>query len=282
MSSGENRNRREPEGEENGTNSSQTLTNAKQLSQRSRHFKAASKHVQEDVNLSDDSLEDDGPEIAAASTSRDGERNNTQTHSRDSVARNSSHSNQHKRTIGNPPSHSGTTSPVHSTTLQQHINSDNVRRSAQGSAKSSQVSSRVSSCTSKIPVLKRPKVKPSPLVEASKASLSSVASGRKYPPSSKQTEDGSDTPVSIPIDEVPISDCLNHDKQPVVSHDREEQAAVTIQAYYRGWSTRKANRNKEIKPEGMVCVHITWCVYTLCGVLVFYVCTLKANNYCNG
>ena len=263
MSSRENRNRREPEGEENGTNSSQTLTKAKQLSQRSRHFEAAS---QEDVNLSDDSLEDNGPELAAASTLRDGERNNAQTHSRavDSVARNSSHSNQQQRTTGNTPALSGANSPVHSTTLQQHINNESVRRLAQGSAKSSQVSSRVSSCTLKIPVLKRPKVKPSPLVEASKASLSSVATGGEYPPPPKQTEDGSDTPVSIPIDEVPS---LNHDKQPVVSHNREEQAAVTIQACYRGWSTRKANRNQKSKPEGIVCVCVH--VYTLHGVFMY-------------
>ncbi|XP_065906904.1 uncharacterized protein [Dysidea avara] len=255
MSSGENRNRREPDGEENGANS---LTNSKQLSQRSRHLKAAGKHVQEDVNLSDDSLEDDGPEPVAASTLRDGERDNTQRHSRaaDSVARNSSHSNQHvdKRTNENTPVNNGATSPVHSTTPQQHINSDNdivsdKGRLVHGSAKSSQTSSRASSCVSKIPVLKRPKAKPSPLVEASKASLSSAAmvtTTGGYPPPSEQTEDSSDTPISIPIDEMPVSDSLDHDEQPVVSHNQEEHVAVTIQTCYRG---QKSNRNPETNLE---------------------------------
>jgi len=257
MFGGDNRNRRAPDGEENGRNLSQQLAKVKQLPQRSHHLNAAGNHVQEDVNLSDDSLEDDGHDLATnINTSRDSERENTHPDSR-VVARNSSHSNQHADVLVS----NGATSSVHDITHQQHINGDNDKeRSAYGSAKSSQISSRASSCrscASKIPVLKRPKVKPSPLVEASKASLSSAAIVTvvgEHPPPPKQAKDGDDTPVSIPIDE---TNCLEY---PVVPHNREEQAAVTIQAYYRGWSTRKGNRNPQTKLEGKVSVCL--CAHT--------------------
>jgi len=240
MSNEKHRSRREPDGEANDKDSLQTLT--KQLSQRNSHLDTAGKHVKENVNLSDDSLEDDRPEtrteIAATTISRDIHRDNAHPPSRaaDSVARNSSLSN-HKRANEN-------SSVLQNTTPQQHTVNDKARP-VHGSAKSSQTSSRTSSCSSKIPVLKRSTVKPSPLVEASKASLSSTAmvttTGDCTLPTN-HTREGRDMPVSIPINEPPVLD--SDDIKVQVSHNTQEKAAVTIQAYYRGWSIRKANRKK--------------------------------------
>ena len=159
--------------------------------------------------------------------------------------------------------------------------SDNVTKATaskgslhNGSLKLSQsCSSTFASSSSRIPVLKGSKGKPSALVEPHKASATLVStttpgelSHQEMNSPSLNPSEYTDTPVSIAMQEVPSSDSLHPDGQVSEARKEAKKASVATQPYHKGWSsqnsTQKPSQLPGIYMYMYVCMHLRMvCMY---------------------
>ena len=157
--------------------------------------------------------------------------------------------------------------------------SDNVSKATvsegnlqNNSLKSSQLSSRFSSSSSRIPILKGSKGKPSPLVEPHKASTTSVTMTipGEFPhqevnsPSLQASED-TGTPVSVALQDIPSSDSLHQNvdrtgetRKETSFSNKQKEARITTLIYHRGWDAQNSTKASQLP--GVWCVRVRACV----------------------
>ena len=284
--SGEQTGRHEPDRKEDGIDSSlnfvapkNTLegTQAETVVNQKEAVEACTSEVTPINNqLSDDSLEEDaGPDIpVVANVARDdkietGHNNETTSKAATSdliEAASQGTREQSKTTDEGSSLDSNGGSSVTSVSSSGHVTdkSDNAKRdvskvTASGgslqsnSVKLSQSSSRFSTSSSRIPVLKGSKAKPSPLLEPHKASTSSVAMAKsgEFPQqeiNSQYSSENTDTPVSVALQEIPSSDSLHQDfnraggntrKEANLANNQKDTITVAAQTHHRGWNGHK-------------------------------------------
>lgn len=285
--SGEQKGRHKPDGKEDGTDLSLNLTAPNNALEgtavnQSEAVEACTSEVTPINNqLSDDSLEDDAvtDNPVAANAARDNKvdtsqnETNTKTETSDlieavnqsnEVTLHNGEETTSKVTDKQMPLDNNETNSVTAVVPNYHVanKSDVVKKDVSkattsggslqnNSIKLSQSSSRFST-SSRIPILKGSKGKPSPLAEPHKASTSSVTmttpgelpQQEAYSPA-VQSSENTDTPVSVALQEIPSSDSLqvadktgNTRKETSLSNKQKEIAA-TMQAYHRGWNGQK-------------------------------------------
>lgn len=248
--SGEKKGRHEPDGKEDGIDSSLNLTATQSAPEgtainQNEAVEASTNREVTPINnqLSDDSLEDDAvpDNPVAANVARDNKVNAGHGETNTEISDLLEAVNQSKEVTvhngeqgkitdeGVSPDNNGGHSVTPLVSSDVANESDNVKKevskvTASGrnlqnsSLKLSQSSSRFSTSSSRIPVLKGSKGKPSPLLEPHKASMSSVTmtSPGEFPQQevnspALQTSENTDTPISVALQEIPSSDSLHQD-----------------------------------------------------------------------
>lgn len=289
--SGEQAGRHEPDGKEDAIDSSLNVPAAQNTLEGTREetvvsqneaVEACSSEVTPINNqLSDDSLEDDvvPPDIpVVANVARDDktETDHNGTNSKtvsnnlnEQAANHSTHCTDEQSRVtkerGSVDSNADSSSTALSSSGHVTNRSDNVKRgvakvTASGgslqsnSAKlSPQSSSRFSTSSSRIPVLKGSKAKPSPLLDLHKASTSSVTtttpgefSQEELNSPAQQNSENTDTPVSVALQYIPSSDSLHQDfnrtgdpRKVTNLSNKPKETTVTTQAHHRGWNGQK-------------------------------------------
>lgn len=265
--SGEQRGRHEPDGKEDGTINSQNLTTSKNALEGDDKCINESEACTSEVTainnqVSDDSLEDDAVSDNGVVTNEARDKNvdtgqNTKAVTEDQDKEGSTHNSEQGKITGEgiPLGSNGGNSVISSNDEGDNVKKDVPKTTASSgslqanSIKSSQSStSRFTNSSSRIPVLKGFKGKPSPLVEPHKASVTSVTTTTtgEFPlqeanSSAQLTSDNMDTPVSVALQEIPSSDSLHqHKKETSFSNNKHKETAITTQAYSRGWNAHRS------------------------------------------
>ena len=289
--------------EEDGTDSSPNVTTSKEkqepaqeeITKRNEKEACTSEVTTINDQLSDDSLEDETvtDNLVVNDVARD---SNASTNANVSTNMVSSDSTEGFEQIKESTDPSGDEKAsldsnkeelVASILLNDHNSntSDNVTKAtaSKGSQNSSlklsqSSSSTFSSSSSRIPVLKGYKGKPSPLVEPHKASATSLATTTgEFPhqevnsPSLNPSE-YTDTPVSIALHEV---DSLHQDDQvgrvrkEMNFYNEQKEAAVTTQQYHKGWNSQNSSKKPSQLPGvymyvcSCIILYVSLCVYPI-------------------
>ena len=292
--------RHQPDGKEDGTDSSVNLKTSKETlegTSKRNEAEATSEVTTINNQLSDDSLEDDAVADTPVvnNTARDskvdaGYNAKTDTNTTTAVPTDSPGGilqNKHSSDLNgkvtdervSQDNNGGNCVTPELSNDHSTNKSDNISKATasegnlqSNSLKSSQLSSRFSNSSSRIPVLKGSKGKPSPLVEPHKASAASVAmtTPGEFPhqevnsPALQSSED-TDTPVSVAFQDIPSSDSLHQNveqtgytRKESTFSNKHKEAGITTLAYHREWNAQNSTKKPSQLPG--VCVCVCMCV----------------------